>query len=126
MALTPSDRRKAIQSQRRKPEGPLGWMIEQEVECRGLTFASVATAIGVTHGAMSRWVSGDRNPSRHDVARLADFFEFDDAYRLVFFSAAGYSETILTWTEAEALVQLRRNREVSFEAVVDLFRRQGR
>jgi transcriptional regulator with XRE-family HTH domain len=49
-------------------------------ERRDITQGEVATGIGVTVAAYSRWETGQRVPREEDVAKLAEFFGVTPAY----------------------------------------------
>lgn len=49
-------------------------------ERRDITQGEVATGIGVTVAAYSRWETGQRVPREEDVAKLAAFFGVTPAY----------------------------------------------
>ena len=60
-------------------------------ETRGWSQAQLANAIGSDHSTLSRLESGQRNPSRAMVLRLADALHATDAERSALLGAAGFA-----------------------------------
>lgn len=75
---------------RREPAPGFGALLARHRESRGLTKSELARQTGLNQGFISRLESGDRNPERATVTRLADALGLYTDDRDELFAIAGF------------------------------------
>ena len=63
--------------------------IEKRIRTMGMTQRDFAARLGVSEVTVSRWLSGERNPSIETLGKLADALRTDPSY---FFASDGRAE----------------------------------